>query len=207
MCSETFLRLPEEKRRRILDAAWEEFTRVSFSDASINQIVQRSGISRGSFYQYFRDKEELMAYLMEQGWAYLMRGYQANLKAAGGDIFALQEMCFDQFCVQQENSDPVLERFMRFLRINPGLDSQKILGDRGKCMLLEIIWEDIDRSRFHRQDREFVSQVLALCLISLAGAIVDCAIHFEKYSEYREELKLRLEIIRRGSERFEGGNL
>ncbi|MBQ2739471.1 MAG: helix-turn-helix transcriptional regulator, partial [Oscillibacter sp.] len=67
MCSETFLRLPEEKRRRILDAAWEEFTRVSFSDASINQIVQRSGISRGSFYQYFRDKEELMAYLMEQG--------------------------------------------------------------------------------------------------------------------------------------------
>ncbi|MBQ2739076.1 MAG: helix-turn-helix transcriptional regulator, partial [Oscillibacter sp.] len=67
MSSETFLRLPEEKRRRILDAAWEEFTRVSFSDASINQIVQRSGISRGSFYQYFRDKEELMAYLMEQG--------------------------------------------------------------------------------------------------------------------------------------------
>ena len=74
MCSETFLRLPEEKRQRFLDAAWEEFTRVSFSEASINQIVRRCGIARGSFYQYFRDKEELMEYLMREGWSYLMRG-------------------------------------------------------------------------------------------------------------------------------------
>ena len=27
MCKETFLRLPEEKRNRFLEAAWEEFTR------------------------------------------------------------------------------------------------------------------------------------------------------------------------------------
>lgn len=38
MCKETFLRLPEEKRNRFLEAAWEEFTRVKFADASINQI-------------------------------------------------------------------------------------------------------------------------------------------------------------------------
>ena len=90
MCSETFLRLPEEKRQRFLDAAWEEFTRVSFSEASINQIVRRCGIARGSFYQYFRDKEELMEYLMREGWSYLMRGYHSILRETGGDLFALQ---------------------------------------------------------------------------------------------------------------------
>ena len=58
MCSETFLRLPEEKRGRFLEAAWEEFTRVKFADASINQIVRRAGIPRGSFYQYFSDNED-----------------------------------------------------------------------------------------------------------------------------------------------------
>ena len=42
MCKETFLRLPEEKRNRFLEAAWEEFTRVKFADVSINQIVRRA---------------------------------------------------------------------------------------------------------------------------------------------------------------------
>ena len=56
MPSNTFFRLPEEKRQRLLDAAWEEFSRVSFADASINQIIRAANISRGSFYQYFTDK-------------------------------------------------------------------------------------------------------------------------------------------------------
>ena len=37
MCTETFLRLPEEKRRRFLDAAWEEFTSARFVDVSIDR--------------------------------------------------------------------------------------------------------------------------------------------------------------------------
>ena len=204
MCSDTFLRLPEEKRRRFLDAAWEEFTRVSFAEASINQIVQRSGISRGSFYQYFRDKEELMAYLMEQGWTYLMQGYHTTLKTVGGDLFALQLTCFDAFLRQRENADPVLDRFMRFLRINPGLDSQKIMGDRAKCLMMETIWTDIDRSCLRSGEKEFVAQVLALCLGSLAGAVVDSALHAERSEEIRKELVLRLDIVRRGSEKGEG---
>ena len=58
MCSETFLRLPEEKKNRFLDAAWEEFTNVPYADASINKIVSRARVPRGSFYQYFTDKQE-----------------------------------------------------------------------------------------------------------------------------------------------------
>lgn len=53
MSSETFRRLPEEKRQRFLQAAWDEFTRVKFEDASINKIIQAAGVPRGSFYQYF----------------------------------------------------------------------------------------------------------------------------------------------------------
>ena len=65
MSKETFLRLPEEKRNRFLEAAWEEFTHVRFADASINQIVRRAGIPRGSFYQYFENKEDLFRYLLD----------------------------------------------------------------------------------------------------------------------------------------------
>lgn len=64
MCTDTFLRLPEEKRNRFLQAAWEEFTTASFAEASINQIVRRARVPRGSFYQYFLDKWDLFSVLM-----------------------------------------------------------------------------------------------------------------------------------------------
>ncbi|MBQ8851194.1 MAG: helix-turn-helix transcriptional regulator, partial [Oscillibacter sp.] len=84
MCSETFLRLPEEKKNRFLSAAWAEFTRVRFADTSINQIVRRAGIARGSFYQYFKDKEDLLRYMLESGWDYLTAGYYGVLREVEG---------------------------------------------------------------------------------------------------------------------------
>ena len=59
MPTDTFFRLPEEKRARILEGAWSEFTAVPYAEASINRIVQTSRIPRGSFYQYFEDKNDL----------------------------------------------------------------------------------------------------------------------------------------------------
>ena len=59
MPTDTFFKLPEEKRERIIKAAVDEFARVPFSEASINRIVKAAGIPRGSFYQYFSDKEDL----------------------------------------------------------------------------------------------------------------------------------------------------
>lgn len=199
MCSETFLRLPEEKKKRFLDAAWAEFTRVSFADASINQIVRHAGIARGSFYQYFKDKDDLMTYLINEDWTYLLGGYHAVLKDVRGDIFALQLACFDQFLRQQKDEDPVLARFMKFLRINPGLDAQKLLGARPDCPILKTVWPDVDTSSFRSQEPEFVAQVMTLSLMSLAAVVVDTAIHPERGEEYRNVLAMRLEIIRSGS--------
>lgn len=59
---QTFFNLPEEKRERLLKAAYREFSRVSLDEASINVIIHESDISRGSFYQYFEDKEDLYFY-------------------------------------------------------------------------------------------------------------------------------------------------
>ena len=108
MCTETFLRLPEEKRRRFLDAAWEEFAGARFTDVSINQIVRRAGIPRGSFYQYFADKEDLFAYLLEEVRNHVKEEYRRVLKANGGDIFQAQLDCFDRMTAQESSLDPMM---------------------------------------------------------------------------------------------------
>ncbi|OJV66832.1 MAG: hypothetical protein BGO41_05290 [Clostridiales bacterium 38-18] len=64
MPKDTFFNLNEEKRRLILDAAFTEFENNNYDQASINQIVKATGISKGSFYQYFDDKKDLYKYIL-----------------------------------------------------------------------------------------------------------------------------------------------
>lgn len=64
MPKETFMKLPQEKKDKIILAAKKEFSRVSFEETSIKNIVEDAGIARGSFYQYFESKEDLLKYLM-----------------------------------------------------------------------------------------------------------------------------------------------
>jgi AcrR family transcriptional regulator len=65
MPKQTFFNLPEKKRQTIVNVAIEEFAENGFESASINRIVANSGISKGSFYQYFADKLDLFMHLVD----------------------------------------------------------------------------------------------------------------------------------------------
>ena len=64
MPNQTFFNLPAEKREQILQVTIDEFAENDYDSASISRIVARAGIAKGSFYQYFTDKEDLYAYLL-----------------------------------------------------------------------------------------------------------------------------------------------
>lgn len=64
MPTPTYFNLPKEKREAIEQASILEFANHTFSEASINQIVKASNISRGSFYQYFEDKEDCYLHIL-----------------------------------------------------------------------------------------------------------------------------------------------
>ena len=65
MPTERFLRLSENKKQVIREAAKKELSRVPYEKVSINQIIQNADISRGSFYTYFEDKEDVVRWIFE----------------------------------------------------------------------------------------------------------------------------------------------
>lgn len=65
MPKETFFNLPDDKRQRIVDVAIDEFAENDYPNVSISRFVDRAGIAKGSFYQYFEDKEDLFRHLMD----------------------------------------------------------------------------------------------------------------------------------------------
>jgi AcrR family transcriptional regulator len=64
--SATFRGLDGRKQQRILSAALTEFAEEGYSGASVNTIVKRLGISKGSLFNYFSDKRGLFHFVFER---------------------------------------------------------------------------------------------------------------------------------------------
>ncbi len=52
-----------DTRNRIIAAAWELFYENGYDDTTVDEIVERSGTSKGSFYHYFPGKDALLGSL------------------------------------------------------------------------------------------------------------------------------------------------
>ncbi|MCD7717662.1 MAG: TetR/AcrR family transcriptional regulator [Lachnospiraceae bacterium] len=50
-------------RSRIVQAAWELFYENGYDETTVDEIVERSGTSKGSFYHYFAGKDALLSSL------------------------------------------------------------------------------------------------------------------------------------------------
>jgi TetR/AcrR family transcriptional regulator len=61
----TFRHLPPDKQERVLDAALDEFADQGYQQASLNRMVARAGIAKGSLYQYFPNKEGIFSYIFQ----------------------------------------------------------------------------------------------------------------------------------------------
>lgn len=65
MARNRFDNLEPQRQEGILAAAAEEFSERGYAGASLSRIIDRAGISKGSLYYYFDDKEDLFATVVE----------------------------------------------------------------------------------------------------------------------------------------------
>jgi AcrR family transcriptional regulator len=54
------------KREQILDGAMRVFMQMGFDAASMNDITREAGVSKGTLYVYFKNKEDLFAAMIER---------------------------------------------------------------------------------------------------------------------------------------------
>ncbi|MHC9532019.1 TetR/AcrR family transcriptional regulator [Dellaglioa sp. BT-FLS60] len=96
MPKKTYFNLDEDKQKRILNAAKEEFSRVPLAEASINNIIKTADIPRGSFYQYFENKEDLYFYYFDSIRQNQTKKFMDTLEANHGDIVKTMKEFFSE---------------------------------------------------------------------------------------------------------------
>lgn len=128
MPTETFFNLNPYKRKRIIDAAIDEFATYSYNEAKLSRIIRTAKIPRGSFYQYFEDKMDLYKYLFE-----LIA--QEKIKYLGTDINNPDEIPFLELFRKLYKSG------VEFAAANPDFIriTRNLMNDRGSRAFQLII--------------------------------------------------------------------
>ena len=87
MPSNQFLNLEAEKQNRIIQAAIKEFAHNTYVNASTNRIVKACGISKGSLFKYFTDKEDLYFFLLDTVMWEMLRDIESDVENLSTELF------------------------------------------------------------------------------------------------------------------------
>jgi len=174
MPTETFFNLPEGKRRAILDIAIEEFAENEYNSASISHIVAQAGIAKGSFYQYFENKEDLYRYLLTLGSQQKAKFLSPEISDPSINIFAYLGRLIEAG-VRYELSSPKLSKIgYRAVRNNSLPEDIKAQSaDSGRGLIEQLVASGKRRGDIRPDvDEDLAAFVFQVIFSELGGYIM-----------------------------------
>lgn len=200
MPKQTFFNLPESKRKTLIQAAKKEFSRAPIYQASISNIVKSAGIARGSFYQYFEDKEDIFFYLLDEHAKQRQESFIISLKKHDGDIFdAVTEMFLVMIKELPRQEDRSFYK-NAFLHMTHRIESSfsRIFCDSESVGNLKEISGFINRTHLNiKSDREFYHLMEIITTVTF-GNFVDKFAKELSYEEVIENYTIQMKLLKEG---------
>lgn len=138
-------------RSKIVSAAWELFYEYGYDDTTIDDIVERSGTSKGSFYHYFAGKDALLSSLstlFDEKYETLLPDMDPNMSYFDQLIYLNHELFF---MIENSVSPELLARLLSTQLVT---SSEKHLMDQSRYYfrILRKICSEGQKSGELRQD-------------------------------------------------------
>jgi TetR/AcrR family fatty acid metabolism transcriptional regulator len=175
----------EERKTQILNAAEEVFTRKGLNDARMDDIAEKTGLSKGALYWYFNSKDDLIIAILDR----IFLGAFKQLESDKGDHLSATEGI-------QQFTEEAIRDYTRMLHLMPVAYEFLALAFRNKTVqkalkqylniymdaLVPIIQHGIDSGEFRPVDAEEVAIA--------AGAIFEGTVLLWVYD------KSRIDVVR-----------
>lgn len=201
MIKKTFYNLPYEKRKRITDAVIKEFMERPNEKVSINRIIKTAEISRGSFYQYFDDKVDLIEIITKTMFEESNNKAKEILKLSCGDLFVMYIKMFDYFgdYSSQKQTMKIMRNIVDSFKANDDLVSEYLKNRFNIALSNNEIYLIVDRQNLKFQDNESVKCLIEILTQVLKNAIFDVFVAGSDREEVRERLIKKIDIIKQGA--------
>lgn len=201
MIKNTFYNLPDEKRERIISAVMKEFAQSENGNVSINRIIADADISRGSFYQYFDDKIDLVEVLKKALVDMTISSVYQALSVSNGDIFYTYEVVFDVIVDlgKDEEKRIILKNLCGSLRVNNTLISEYLMSRCSDIEELKILSSRFDRDNFRFRSQEDLEALQQTLTLVIKNAFFNYFVKEMDYDTVKSNYLRKLEIIKMGA--------
>ena len=158
----------EERRAEIIQAAMRCFARNGYHRTSMDDVVAESGLSKGTLYWYFKNKQALFIAMLEAFFAELAAPLEQVVSSSGpvGDrLRILTDLFWETFNEQREVGDLMMEFWAESIRDEAINAYFRRLFEPYIDMLASLIEEGVESGEFR--------QVSPKAVASFYGAMVD----------------------------------
>ena len=200
MPTDTFFKLSEEKRNKIIEAGKEEFSNVNIDNASIKNIAEKAGIARGSFYQYFESKKDLLHFILEENRETMEKKLNKIVTESDGDIFSIYISMYDDMtakCFNNMNQE-IYRKIFENIKTNDesiyeGMEQKKEQNFKKFKSIINTSKLKIENDL----DYNLIIQILnAVTMSSVVRSI-----KYESPEKAREEFLKKIELVKKGIEK------
>lgn len=197
MIKRTFYNLPAEKRKKIIDVTRREFRKGNKQKITINSVIKNAGISRGSFYQYFDDKLDLVELITDDMISRMVDFIRDELMLNGGDIFEVPLRIFDVMISDKREYGDLMV-LTDNANQNSALVADYMRYRAHKPDFFEKIGSYIDKSLLSTSDDEDIKCVIFMMFDAIKAA-VDNTMRGSSADKERARLYRKIQIIRNGA--------
>lgn len=194
----TFYNLSIEKREKLINAVKQEFSRVPLSQASISNIVKSARIPRGSFYQYFEDKEDAFFYLLEERVKRNQSEVYFLLNKHNGDIFEMMIAFFEKVITEQDGN----RNFLKNLFLNMTYEVEHEFGRSFKGYETNqqfVQFESkVNKEILHISNQDEFKYLMKILTSVLLRSIIETFSKDQSKEDALRNFKLEITLLKRG---------
>jgi len=192
MPSKTFLNLPKAKKVKFIKQSLIEFSNYQLKDASINRIIKACDIARGSFYQYFKDINDLYRYIFDISFEKLENSFEELLEKTKSmsKTFTLFYDTLIDYGSQKSNRN----YFANVFRNATAVSVQEYYNKKKQEYIGKII-QNIDKKSINKTSKEEFLYSLELVYYEIIHSATKFFIYNEGKKTNQAQFKKNIDIL------------
>lgn len=153
---------PKERKKDLMDMAAQLFLSKGYEETSVNLIVEQLGVAKGTFYHYFKSKEEVLEAVLEDYLTKYAEGIKSYLQ--NNSMNAYEKLMFLLRNILSNNKGP--EHLTKHIEDNKNARLHQVMDEKFFEMfypvIISVMEQGVNEGIFKVKYPEELTQILLL---------------------------------------------
>ncbi|EOD00545.1 TetR/AcrR family transcriptional regulator [Caldisalinibacter kiritimatiensis] len=184
---------PEERKKELLNIAEKLFLKQGFDDTSINQIVKEAKVAKGTFYYYFKSKDEILSSILKR----YIDNIEKEIKKISNeksDAHSKMENIFKKLFYTQIEDNRFTQQFKSDTGYKIKAKLDKAFFNKFQPIILNVIKQGIEEKVFNTSYPQRISEIL---LLGIQGYMHNHYLYTADKQTYNSNIKAMEELLTR----------